>query len=156
MIRPARPEDCEAIWGLVRELAWYERLEDQLQGSPEALREHLFGEPRYAEALVAEESGRLVGYALFFPNYSTFLTRPGLWLEDLAVTPAMRGRGIGRALLREVARIARERRCGRLEWAVLDWNEPAIRFYEGHGARRLPEWQICRVDGEALERFLAD
>jgi len=156
VIREAKPSDCEAIWGLICELAEYERLEHLLEGSPSMLQDHLFGERRFAEALVAESDGNVVGYALFFHNYSTFLTRPGIWLEDLAVTPSMRGKGIGKALLVEVARIARERKCGRLEWAVLDWNDPAIRFYESLGAVRMPDWQICRVEGEALERFALD
>lgn len=153
MIRPAQSSDCEAIWHLICELAEYEKLEHQLEGSPGLLQEHLFGERRFAEAIVAEVDGMVVGYALFFPSYSTFLTRPGLWLEDIIVTPAMRGQGIGKALLVEVGRIARERNCGRLEWNVLDWNEPAIAFYESMGAERLQDWQVCRVEGEALEKF---
>jgi GNAT superfamily N-acetyltransferase len=153
VIRQASPFDCEAIWRLICELAEYEKLEHQLEGSPDLIREHLFGEHRFAESLVAEVGGAVVGYALFFHNYSTFRTQPGLWLEDLIVTPAMRGKGIGKALLVEVGRIARERRCGRFEWAVLSWNEPAIKFYESMGAKRLLDWQICRVEGEALETF---
>lgn len=153
MIRPARSEDCEAIWRLICELAEYEKLEHQLEGSPELIRKHLFGERRYAESLVAEADGAVVGYALFFHNYSTFKTQPGLWLEDLIVTPSRRGNGIGKALLVEVGKIARERKCGRLEWAVIDWNEPAIQLYESMGAKRLLDWQICRVEGEALESF---
>ena len=152
MIRPAERRDCAAIWGLIVRLAEYERLEHQLAGSPEALERALF-EERCGEALVAVEDGEVVGYALFHPTFSTFLARPGLWLEDLFVVPERRGTGLGKALLSEVVRIARARGAGRVEWSVLDWNERAIRFYESLGARLVPDWRFCRLDGEALERF---
>ncbi|MEJ5171814.1 MAG: GNAT family N-acetyltransferase [Fimbriimonadales bacterium] len=152
MIRPAERRDCAAIWRLIERLARYERLEHQLQGGPEALERALFDEG-VARALVAEDAGELVGYAVYFTTFSTFLVRAGVWLEDLFVVPERRGQGIGRALLGSVVRIARERGAGRVEWSVLDWNEPAIRFYEALGARLLPDWRICRLDGEALDRF---
>jgi GNAT superfamily N-acetyltransferase len=114
------------------------------------LRVHLFGVRRYAEALVVEYDGRLVGFALFFHNYSTFLARPGLHLEDLFVLPEHRRKGHGRALLRELARLAVDRRCGRFEWSVLDWNEPAMAFYRSLGAKRMDDWRIFRMTGEAI------
>ena len=124
---------------------------EQVSGSAELLAEHLFGARPAAEALVAEADGEVVGFALFFGNYSTFRTQPGLYLEDIFVLPQARGRGIGKALLVSVARIARERNCGRLEWSVLDWNENAIAFYERAGATVMPDWRICRVTGAALD-----
>lgn len=149
-IRPAQPSDCDDIWRLTCELAEYEKLTHQLEGSGDALRTHLFGERAFAEALVAELEGEVVGYALFFSNYSTFLTQPGIWLEDLIVTPSRRGQGIGKALLFEVIKTAKMRGCGRLEWAVLDWNEPAIKFYEDIGAEIMPDWRVCRMDQQKL------
>jgi GNAT superfamily N-acetyltransferase len=154
-IRAATATDADAIFELVQGLAAYERLSHEVTGSVAALREHLFGPRPYAEVLLAEQSGRSVGFALFFHNYSTFLTAPGLYLEDLFVEPEHRGRGIGRALLARVARIACARGCGRLEWAVLDWNEPAIGFYVRQGAVVQPEWRICRLTGEGLARMAA-
>lgn len=155
-IRPARPGDEHAIFSLISALAEFEQLSHAVTGNAEQLAVHLFGARPAAEALVAEsESGELVGFALFFHNYSTFLTRPGLYLEDLFVLPAQRRLGIGRALLRAVARLAVERGCGRFEWSVLDWNANAINFYESLGASVLPEWRICRVAGDALGK-LAD
>ncbi|WP_404786712.1 GNAT family N-acetyltransferase [Altericista sp. CCNU0014] len=150
-IRPAREADASAIFALIRELAHYEKLTHQVTGTPEILAAHLFGTPAYAEAIVAESQEQLVGFALFFKNYSTFLTKPGLYLEDLFVQKAYRGRGIGKALLKTLAQIARERGYGRLEWSVLDWNETAIAFYEKMGADVLPDWRICRVTGESLQ-----
>ncbi|MCX7800596.1 MAG: GNAT family N-acetyltransferase [Fimbriimonadales bacterium] len=152
MIRPAERRDCPEIWSLVCRLARYERLEHQLDGGPRELESALF-DRKCAEALVAEEDGAVVGYALYFPTFSTFLARPGVWLEDLFVLPEWRGRGLGKALLSEVVRIARLRGAGRVEWSVLDWNEPAIRFYESLGARLLPDWRFCRLEGESLRRF---
>ena len=154
-LRSATPADVDDIFRLIRGLAEYERLTHEVTGSAERLRAHLFGPRPYAEVLLAEVDGRAVAFALFFHNYSTFLTAPGLYLEDLFVEPAHRGRGIGRALLRRVAALAHERGCGRLEWAVLDWNAPAIGFYERQGARVLPDWRICRVTGEALAQLAA-
>ena len=149
-IRPAAPGDEDAIFRLIRALAEFEHLTHQVSGSAELLAEHLFGARPAAEALVAEVSGELVGFALFFSNYSTFLTQPGVYLEDLFVLPSERGRGIGKALLVSVAQIARERQCGRLEWSVLDWNANAIAFYERAGATVMPDWRICRVTGDSL------
>ena len=154
-IRPATPGDEAGIFGLIRALAEFEHLTHQVSGNPELLAEHLFGARPAAEALVAEASGELVGFALFFGNYSTFLTQPGLYLEDLFVLPAERGRGIGKALLTSLAQIARQRNCGRLEWSVLDWNTNAIAFYERAGATVMPDWRICRVTGESLAALAA-
>jgi len=163
MIRAAIPADVPAVHALIRDLARYEKLEDQHVGTADALREHLFGARRYCEALVALDAGasadasasagatgRVVGFALFFHNYSTFLAQPGIYLEDLFVLPTARRRGHGRALLAAVARLALERGCGRFEWSVLRWNEPAIRFYESLGAAPLDEWGLFRLAGDAL------
>jgi GNAT superfamily N-acetyltransferase len=156
MIRPARPEDVPAVLSLIRALARYERLEHEVVGTETALREHLFGAQPRAEVALAEEGGAIAGFALFFHNYSTFLCKPGLYLEDIFVLPEHRGRGHGRALLAHLARLALTRGCGRFEWSVLDWNEPAIGFYESLGARRLDDWRIFRVTGEALEKLAGD
>lgn len=145
VIRAARRGDQQALFELIRELAVFERLEQGVTGSAAELAEHLFGERPVAEAIVAERDGGALGFALFFTSYSTFLTRPGLYLEDLFVRESERGQGIGRALLAEVRRIAEARGAGRLEWSVLDWNENAIRFYEQVGATVLPDWRICRI-----------
>ena len=153
MIRPARPEDVPTIAAFVRELAEYERLSKEVTLKEEDLKEHLFGKRRYAEVLIVEENGAAVGFALFMHNYSTFLARPGIYLEDLFVRPAHRGKGYGKALLQELARIAVERGCGRFEWAVLDWNAPAIEFYKSLGATMMGEWTVFRVAGDALLRL---
>ncbi len=152
-IRAAELRDVTAIVQLIRELAEFERLTHLLQVTPEKLRPHLFGERAVVEALVAESAGEVLGFALFFTNFSTFLAQPGLYLEDLYVQPSQRGRGIGEALLSRVGRMAVERDYGRFEWSVLDWNANAIRFYEKMGATVMPDWRICRVTGEALQRF---
>jgi len=152
-IRSAAPADADDVFRLIRGLAEYERLAAEVTGSAATLRAHLFGARPSAEVLVAESGGPLVGFALFFPTYSTFLTRPGLWLEDLFVEPERRRRGIGGALLTAVARTAVERGCARLEWAVLDWNAPAIRFYESRGAKVMGDWRICRVTGDGLAQM---
>ena len=144
-IRAAQPADTPEILRLIRELARYEKLEHLVAGTDEALRRSLFGDRPAAEALVAQVDGRTVGFALFFTTFSTFLCKPGLYLEDLFVEPAHRGSGIGKALLRELARLANERGCGRLEWRVLDWNEPSIRFYESLGAALQKEWILVRM-----------
>jgi GNAT superfamily N-acetyltransferase len=158
-IRSARPGDEHGIFALVQALAEYEHLTHAVTGSADRLAQDLFGPRPAAEALVveapSEHEPRLLAFALFFGNYSTFLTRPGLYLEDIFVLPAYRRRGIGKALLKAVARLAADRGCGRLEWSVLDWNASAIAFYEGLGASVLPEWRICRVTAEALT-VLAD
>lgn len=149
-IRAARPGDEHGIFALVRALAEYEHLAHTVSGSPERLAVHLFGPRPAAEALVVEADGILVAFALFFGNFSTFLSEPGLYLEDIFVRPEYRKRGIGKALLAAVAELAEQRQCGRLEWSVLDWNASAIAFYERVGARVLPDWRICRVTGDAL------
>jgi GNAT superfamily N-acetyltransferase len=155
-VRPAEPADVPLIFELIRGLAEYERLLDEFVGTEAALREHLFGARRYCEALVAEDAAGPGGFALFFHNYSTFAMKPGLYLEDIFVLPERRGRGLGRALLTRLAQIAVERGCARLEWSVLDWNEPAIGFYERLGARLLADWTTCRLAGEALARLARD
>jgi GNAT superfamily N-acetyltransferase len=155
MIRAAAPSDVPVLLALVRELAAYEKLEHQVEGREDDLHQHLFGDPRRAEALVAEDAGEVVGFALFFHNYSTFLTRPGIYLEDLFVRPAHRRKGYGKDLLRALARLAVERGCGRFEWSVLDWNAPAIAFYESLGATAMADWTTFRVTGEALARLAA-
>jgi hypothetical protein len=152
-LRAAEPRDLASIVGLIRELAEFEHLAHLVQTTPEAMHPHLFGERPVAEAIVAEAQGRVVAFELFFTNFSTFLARPGLYLEDLYVQPAMRGGGIGRALLARLAALAVERGYGRFEWSVLDWNEDAIRFYQRMGATVMPEWRICRVLGDALARL---
>jgi GNAT superfamily N-acetyltransferase len=152
MIRPATADDTPTICRLVRALADYERLPCETAGQEERLREHLFGPRPCAEVLLAEDAGAVVGFALFFPCYSTFLARPVLYLEDLFVLPEHRGQGHGKALLRAVARLAVERGCARLEWSVLDWNEPAIRFYRALGATPLDDWTGFRLSGDALTR----
>ncbi len=144
-IRAARPGDEQAIFGLIRALAVFEHLEHTLSGDVQALATHLFGERPAAEALLAECAGQAVGFALFFTSYSTFLTRPGIYLEDLFVLESHRGRGIGKALLSAVRERAQARGAGRLEWSVLDWNENAIEFYRRFGADVLPDWRICRI-----------
>ena len=149
-LRPATRDDVPVIADLIRGLARYEKLEDQVEMTEELLATALFGERPYAEVVLAEEDGLAVGFALFFHNFSTFLGRPGIYLEDLFVLPEFRGRGIGRTLLAHLARLAVERGCGRLEWAVLDWNRDAIGFYERLGARPLSEWTVYRLTGEAL------
>lgn len=150
-IRPAAPADVPALVGLIRELAEFEQLTHLVQTSPERLHQHLFGERPVVEAVVGESAGQVVGFALFFTNYSTFLSLPGLYLEDLYVQPAQRGSGLGQALLKHLAQIAVQRGYGRFEWSVLDWNVNAIRFYERMGATVMPDWRICRVTGEALQ-----
>lgn len=150
MIRPAMPDDTKTIAGLIRGLAEYERLSHAVVLEEDRLREHLFGRRPFAEVLLAEEAGEAAGFALFFPNYSTFLARPGIYLEDLFVRPEYRGRGHGKALLAAVARLVVERGCGRLEWSVLDWNKPAIDFYRSLGAAALDDWTMYRLAGDAL------
>jgi GNAT superfamily N-acetyltransferase len=149
-IRPATREDSPLLLELIRALADYERLRDEVVLDAALLEKHLFGERPAAEAAIAEVDGEPVGYALFFPTFSTFLGRPGLWLEDLFVLPAHRRGGVGRALLLHVASLAVARGCGRLEWSALDWNEPALAFYRELGARCMPEWHLHRLDGSTL------
>jgi GNAT superfamily N-acetyltransferase len=149
-IRPAVPGDTAEIHRLIHELAVYEKMEDQAVGTKEMLAESLFGQRPSCEALIAESGGRAVGFALFFTTFSTFLCKPGLYLEDLFVEPAQRGSGIGKALLQTLAALAIERGCGRFEWRVLDWNEPSIRFYESLGATLMPTWILVRMTSGAL------
>ena len=153
VIRPATEQDVPVVLSFIRQLAEYERLQDQAVVTEAALRDSLFGPNRHAEVLLAFADHEPVGFAVFFHNFSTFLGRSGLYLEDLFVLPDMRGKGYGKALLVELARIARERKCGRFEWAVLDWNEPSIEFYKKLGAVPMDEWTIFRVTGDALERL---
>ncbi len=152
-IRPATADDTAQILAFIRGLAEYEKLSHACLATELTLRETLFGPRPFAEVLIGECDGAPAGFALFFHNYSTFRARPGIYLEDLFVVPAQRGKGIGKALLRELARLAVERRCARLEWSVLDWNEPAIRFYRSLGAEPLEEWTMFRVTDDALSRL---
>ncbi len=152
-LRPAEPRDVDAIVRLIRGLAEYERLLHLVHATSETLAPHLFGPRPVVESVVAEREGRVVAFALFFTNFSTFLALPGLYLEDLYVEPEQRGLGIGRALLEHLARLAATRGYGRFEWSVLDWNADAIRFYERMGAAVMPEWRICRIAGETLAAF---
>lgn len=149
--RPATAADVPVILALIRELADYEKLTHEVVATEEKLNETLFGPRPAAEALMGCVDGTAVGFALFFQNYSTFLAKPGLHLEDLYVQPAHRGCGLGKALITAVARLAHERGCGRYEWTVLDWNTPAIRFYENLGAEMKSDWRIMRVTSDALE-----
>jgi GNAT superfamily N-acetyltransferase len=151
MIRAATAADTPAIAALIRALADYERLSHVVVLDEGRLREYLFGPRPFAEVLLAEEGGEIVGFALFFHNFSTFLGRPGVYLEDLFVRPEHRGRGHGKALLAAVARVAVARNCGRVEWAVLDWNEPALRFYRSLGAAPLDDWTLYRLTGDPLQ-----
>jgi GNAT superfamily N-acetyltransferase len=149
-IRAAAPADVRVIADLIRRLAEYEKLESEVVLTDDLLRAGLFGSRPFAEAVLAEEEAEPIGFALFFHTFSTFLARPGIYLEDLFVLDDHRGRGIGRALLAHLARLAVERGCGRLEWAVLNWNHEAIRFYERLGAKPNSEWTVYRLTGEAL------
>jgi GNAT superfamily N-acetyltransferase len=145
MIRPAEPRDVADLLRLVHELAVYEKLEHMAVGTPAMLHDALFGPRRACEAVMVESGGRAVGFALYFITFSTFLCKPGLYLEDLFVEPAQRGKGLGKALLRHLARICVDRGYGRFEWRVLDWNEPSIKFYESLGAKVMPEWELVRM-----------
>ena len=149
-IEPAQPRDTAVLLSLIRALAEYERLTHLVVGTEAQLREELFGARPVIEAVVGWENDSAVGFALYLHNFSTFLARRSLYLEDLFVVPQARGRGYGKALMRHVARVAVERECGRFEWSVLDWNQPSIDFYRSLGAEVLPDWRICRITGEAL------
>ena len=153
MIRPAIPADVPVIAKLIRDLAAYERLPHELVLDEANLREHLFGPRPYAEVLMAEANGYPVGFALFFHNYSTFRGKPGIYLEDLFVEPAHRGAGHGKALLKALAKLAVERECDRVQWSVLNWNEPSIAFYKSLGAFPLDEWSVYRLQGEAMSKM---
>jgi GNAT superfamily N-acetyltransferase len=154
-IRPAQENDVDAIFELIRGLAAYEKLTDKVTGNSDLLRSHLFGVRPYTESIVAELDNQLVGFGLFFYTYSTFLTQPGLYLEDVFVLPEYRRQGIGKALMTSLAKIAFDRGCGRLEWSVLDWNQPAIEFYQSLGATILPDWKICRMTADTLAEIAA-
>lgn len=155
-LRLALPKDVNVVFNLIQALAEYEKLSHEVLGTAEALEEHMFGETTYVEAVLAECEGKAVGFALFFRNYSTFLTKPGIYLEDLFVLPEYRRLGIGTQLISYLAKLAVERNYGRLEWSVLDWNESAIAFYQRLGANVLPDWRICRVTGDALTELSMD
>ena len=152
-IRAAEPRDAREILRLIASLAEYEKLADMAVGTVADLERSLFGPRPAGEAIVAERGGRAVGFALYFTTFSTFLCKPGLYLEDLFVEPDERGRGIGKALLARLAQLAVERKCGRLEWRVLDWNEPSIRFYESLGAKLMPEWELVRMTADDFARL---
>lgn len=154
-IRPATAEDVALIRSMIEALADYEKLRDHCFATDEAVHEALFSTKPAAECRIAEWSGTPAGFVLFFHNFSTFVTRRGLYLEDLFVKPEFRKHGIGKALLQHLAKLALERGCARFEWSVLDWNEPAIQFYKALGARPMSEWTVYRVDGSALTDLAA-
>jgi GNAT superfamily N-acetyltransferase len=156
VIRPATPADVPLILTFIRELAAYEKLAHEVSATETSLHTSLFGARPVVEAVIASLDGVDVGYALFFPNFSTFLAKPGLYLEDLFVRPLARGFGVGRALLEHLAQLTVERGWGRFEWAVLDWNEPSIEFYKKMGARAMDEWTIFRLTGEPLRRLASE
>lgn len=155
-IRPASEADVPLILGFIRELAEYEKLLHEVKATEAELRTALFGARPHAECLIAELGGKPAGFALFFHNFSTFLAKPGLYLEDLYVKPELRGKGVGKKLLAHLAALALKRGCGRFEWAVLDWNAPAIRFYQSLGAQMMETWKINRLTGSALEKLAAE
>lgn len=150
VIRTATPDDCGQILQFVRALAEYEKLLHKVVATEEILQKHLFGDHPTAEVIIGEADGSPVGFALFFQNFSTFLGQPGIYLEDLFVSPAQRGKGYGKALLACLAQIAIDRQCGRLEWSVLDWNTPAIEFYQSLGAETMDGWKVNRLSGDHL------
>lgn len=152
-LRHADSDDAGLILDFIRQLATYEKLTHEVVATEETLRETLFGEAPYARVIIAEFGGTPVGYALYFHNYSTFTGRPGIYLEDLFIIPDYRGRGFGKCLLAYIARLAMENNCTRVEWSVLDWNEPSIRFYRSIGAVPMDEWTAQRLHGEALTAF---
>lgn len=152
-LRRASEDDCGLILGFIKELAEYEKLAHEVVASIDILKETLFGEKSYAEVVIGEYQNTAVGYALFFHNFSTFTGRPGIYLEDLYVQPSLRGKGFGKCLLAYLAKLAVERNCTRVEWSVLDWNEPSIQFYRSIGALPMDEWTVQRLHGEALTSF---
>ncbi|HKE03128.1 MAG TPA: GNAT family N-acetyltransferase [Blastocatellia bacterium] len=152
-IRPATEGDVSLILSFIKKLAVYEKLAHEVTATEEVLRETLFGERRYAEVVIGYQGGEPVGFALFFHNYSTFLGKPGIYLEDLFVDEEHRGKGFGKALLAYLSKLTKERNCGRLEWAVLNWNEPSINFYESLGAAPMNEWTVFRLTGDALDKL---
>jgi GNAT superfamily N-acetyltransferase len=156
VIRPAAPADLPIIAELIRELAEYERLAHAVVFDEAKLRDHLFGPRPYAEVLLAEDAGAVVGFAFFFHNYSTFAGKPGIYLEDLFVKPAARGKGLGKALLVALARLAAERDCAYVKWSVLTWNEPSIRFYESLGAKPVDEWTVYKLDSAGIKTLAGE
>ncbi len=155
-IEPAQESDVPLILGFIRELAAYEKLAQEVEATEEDLRRTLFGERAYAETVIARYEGEAAGFALFFHNYSSFLAKPGIYLEDLFVQPNFRGKGIGKALLVHLARLARERDCGRVEWWVLDWNESAIEFYKSIKAQPMNEWTVFRLSSAGIRSLAGD
>lgn len=153
VLRTASINDCQQILDFIKELAEYEKLSHEVVATVATLKETLFGEVSYAQAVLGEYQGKAVGYALFFHNFSTFTGRPGIYLEDLYVQPEMRGKGFGKCLLSYLAKLAVEKRCTRVEWSVLDWNEPSIQFYRSIGAAPMDEWTVQRLDGDELTKF---
>ena len=156
MIRAATPLDVPSILGLIQELAEYEKLRDSCISTESLVHEALFGSNPSAESVVAEVNGEVIGFALYFTNFSTFLGRPGMYLEDVYVKPEYRNRGIGKQILKKLATICLERGYGRFEWSVLDWNEPSIKFYQSLGAVAMDEWTVYRLSGDALRSFTED
>ncbi len=154
-IRPATPADVATIFDLIKQLAVYEKLADMITGNTEMLYESLFGEAKSCECVVAFEAGKPIGFALYFSTFSTFLCKPGLYLEDLFVIPEARGHGYGKQLLRHLAQLALQRGCGRFEWRVLDWNTPAIEFYKSLGAAIMPEWHLVRMTEKEIAAMAA-
>lgn len=152
-LRPAEPSDSATILAFIRELAIYEKAEDQVEATEEMIRQSVFGEGSVTRAMICESEGRAAGFAIWFYNYSTWQAKKGLYLEDLYVTPEFRGAGVGKAMLKRLAQIALAEGCGRFEWSVIDWNEPAIRVYRAIGAEPQAEWIRYRLSGEALAAF---
>lgn len=152
-LRFAEPDDSALILEFIKALAAYEKMSDEVEATVESVRKTLFGEKAYAEVILAELDGKAVGFALFFHNYSTFVSRPGLYLEDIFVYPAYRGRGIGKMMMTYLARLAVGRKCGRFEWSCLKWNKPSLEFYRSLGAETLDEWVTLRVSGENLKKL---
>lgn len=153
-IREASKKDVPLIYSLIKEIAEYEKLSHEVVATEEKVRETLFGKNKYAEVIIAEYDGTPVGQALFFHNYSTFLSQPGIYLEDLFVRPEFRSKGIGKELLKGLAKIAKERNCGRIEWVVLNWNKSAIDFYESFGSKPMNEWTTYRLSSENFDKLL--
>ena len=155
LIRPATPNDVAAIIDLIRQLSVYEKLEHMVSGNASMMHEALFGTTPSCECVIAELDGNAIGFALYFTTFSTFLCKPGLYLEDLFVIPAVRGKGYGKAILKYLAGLAQARGCGRFEWRVLDWNEPSIQFYKSLGATIMPEWHLVRMTGMEIAELAA-
>ncbi|MHB1688140.1 MAG: GNAT family N-acetyltransferase [Ignavibacteriaceae bacterium] len=153
IIREADADDVPVILSLIKELAVYEKLLHEVVATEEHLREVLFGERKYAEVLIAKYDNEDAGFALFFHNFSSFLGKPGIYLEDIYVKPHLRGKGIGKSLLLKLVELAKERNCGRVEWAVLDWNEPSIKFYKNLGAKPMDEWTVFRLTEEEINKL---